>query len=879
MAKSLVIVESPAKSRTIGRYLGKDYVVKSSLGHIKDLPRKHLGVNVEKGFEPTYFVISGKTKVVSELRRAANHAEAIYLAADPDREGEAICAHLREILTDKALYAEAEQADGGRRKKKAPAKNKKKKKSAAASPKDGKVVALDVPPPVGAKTKFFRVTMNEITARGVKQAFAQPGQVDENLVNAQQARRILDRLVGYEVSPLLWDKVKRGLSAGRVQTVALRLVVEREREIRAFTPIEYWSLDVNLSAGEPPSFNAKLIEWQGRKLEVPEQDEARRGQQFFIPNEDEAKKHAAALEAASFEVESVQQKERRRYPVPPFITSTLQQDASRKAGFSVKRTMMLAQRLYEGVELGDEGSVGLITYMRTDSTRVSQDALAGVRELIEERYGKRYLPDEPRVFRSKKGAQDAHEAVRPTDPHRVPESVRRYLQDDEFKLYTLIWQRFVASQMTEAVFDQTTIDIQAGDYRLRATGSVPKFDGFLAVYEEGKDEARRAEEEAEAEAARLPVVRERETLQRNEVKPEQHTTQPPPRYTEATLVKELEEKGIGRPSTYAAILSTILEREYVRKDKGRFFTTQLGEIVSDLLIKSFEDIFDVRYTARMEEELDEIEEGKLDWRVALQEFYEKFARDLERAGEEMENVKAGLPTDQVCDRCGKPMLLRIGRHGMFLACSGYPDCTNTREPEFDVRGIESDDTSPESETQYCDNCGREMVIKRGRYGPFYACTGYPDCKTTKPLTARGRAAAPVMLDETCSQCGGQLQEKYGRFGAFIACSNYPQCRYTRQKTLGIKCPECGQGELAERRARRGKRVFYGCSRYPECTFTSGQRPLAEPCPLCKAPLTYEKRTQAGSLRVCRNKECEFEEPLAPPTPAEAPAATPPAGSS
>ncbi len=867
MAKSLVIVESPAKSRTIGRYLGKDYVVKPSLGHIKDLPRKHLGVDVEKGFAPTYFVISGKAKVVSDLRRAARHAEAIYLAADPDREGEAICAHLREILTDKTLYAEPEQADGrGRKKKKA----SKKKAAAETAKKDGSVVALDVPPPVGAKTKFFRVTMNEITSRGVKEAFARPGQVDENLVNAQQTRRILDRLVGYEVSPLLWDKVKRGLSAGRVQTVALRLVVEREREIRAFTPIEYWSLDVNLSAGEPPAFDAKLIEWQGRKLEVPEQDEAKRSKQFFIPNEEEAKRHATALEtAASFVVESVQQKERRRYPVPPFITSTLQQEASRKAGFSVKRTMMLAQRLYEGVELGDEGSVGLITYMRTDSTRVSQDALAGVRELIGERYGKNYLPDEPRFFRSKKGAQDAHEAVRPADPHRAPESVRRYLQDDEFKLYTLIWQRFVASQMTEAVFDQTTIDIRAGDYRLRATGSVPKFDGFLAVYEEGKDEARRAEEEAEAEAARLPVVREGESLRRNEIKPEQHTTQPPPRYTEATLVKDLEEKGIGRPSTYAAILSTILEREYVSKEKGRFYTTQLGEIVSDLLIKSFEDIFDVRYTARLEEELDEIEEGKLDWRAALQEFYDKFARDLERAGEEMENVKAGLPTDQVCDRCGKPMLLRIGRHGLFLACSGYPDCTNTREPEFDVRGIESDDTAPESETQYCDNCGREMVIKRGRYGPFYACTGYPDCKTTKPIAARGRAAAPVMLDEICPKCGGQLQEKYGRFGAFIACSNYPECRYTRQKTLGIKCPECGQGELAERRARRGRRVFYGCSRYPECTFTSGQRPLAEPCPLCKAPLTYEKRSQEGSLRVCRNKECDFEEPLAPQPVAEA----------
>ncbi|HEX9764238.1 MAG TPA: type I DNA topoisomerase [Candidatus Acidoferrales bacterium] len=865
MAKSLVIVESPAKARTIGRYLGKDYVVKPSLGHIKDLPRKHLGVNVEKGFAPTYYVISGKTKVVGDLRRAAAKAESVFLAADPDREGEAICAHLREILTDKALYAEAEQADGrGRRKKKAEKKGKKSKKAKGdAAEKNGKVVTLEVGPPVGAKTKFFRVTMNEITSRGVKEAFSKPGQVDENLVNAQQTRRILDRLVGYEVSPLLWDKVKRGLSAGRVQTVALRLVVEREREIRAFTPIEYWSIDVNLSAGEPPSFDAKLIEWQGRKLEVPDQDEAKRGQQFFIPNEDEAKKHAAALGAATCVVESVQQKERRRNPVPPFITSTLQQEAARKLGFSVKRTMMLAQRLYEGMELGDEGSVGLITYMRTDSTRVSQDALAGVRELIAQRYGKNYLPDEPRVYRSKKGAQDAHEAVRPTDPGRAPESVRRYLQDDEFKVYTLIWQRFVASQMTEAVFDQTTIDIRAGDYRLRATGSVPKFDGFLAVYEEGKDEARRAEEEADAEAARLPVVKEGETLTRNEVKPEQHTTQPPPRYTEATLVKELEEKGIGRPSTYAAILSTILEREYVRKDKGRFFTTQLGEIVSELLIKSFDDIFDVRYTARMEEELDEIEEGKLDWRAALQEFYEKFSRDLERAGEEMENLKAGRPTEEACDRCGKPMLLRMGRHGLFLACSGYPDCTNTREPEFDVRGIESGDTSPESETQICDNCGREMVIKRGRFGPFYACTGYPDCKTTKPLTARGRAAQPVMLDEKCPECGGQLQEKYGRFGAFIACSNFPECRFTRQKTLGIKCPECGQGELAERVARKGKRVFYGCSRYPECSFTSGQRPMAEPCPRCGAALTYEKRSKAGSSRVCRNKDCDFEAPLDP----------------
>jgi len=842
MGKSLVIVESPAKARTIERYLGKGFSVKPSLGHIKDLPRKRLGVDVDNEFHPTYFVIPGKEKVVTELRRAAQKAEAIYLAADPDREGEAICAHLREVLTDKLLFVEAQSGDGRSGKKKSKKAKTTKGKSAA------RAVPLQALPPIGRDKKIFRVAMNEITRRGVEEAFAKPAQIDQNLVNAQQARRILDRLVGYEVSPLLWDKVKRGLSAGRVQTVALRIVVEREREIRAFVAEEYWSLHANLASSSPPAFDAKLIERGGEKL--------------AIPNEETARAHEAALRAAEFAVESVQQKERRRYPVPPFITSTLQQEASRKAGFGVKRTMALAQRLYEGKELGEEGSVGLITYMRTDSTRVSVDALNEVRGLIAERFGRDYLPEHPRFFKSKKGAQDAHEAIRPTSVRRAPESVRAHLSVDEFKLYQLIWQRFVASQMNEAVFDQTTIDVLAGDYRLRATGSVPKFDGFLAVYEEGKDDAQRAGDEEEAEAARLPECREGERLRLNELKPEQHFTQPPPRYTEATLVKELEQKGIGRPSTYASILSTILEREYARKDKGRLFATPLGELVTELLVKSFEDIFDVQYTARMEEELDEIEEGKLDWRAALEEFYEKFAKDLERASEEMESIKAGRATEETCERCGKPMLLRIGRHGLFLACSGYPDCTNTREPELEVRGIDSDDTTPESETQYCDNCGREMVIKRGRFGVFYACSGYPDCKTTKPLTARGRAAEPVALNENCPQCGGQLVEKYGRYGAFIACSNFPECRYTRQKTLGIKCPECGQGELAERRARRGRRIFYGCSRYPECKFTVGHRPLAEACPKCGAVLTFEKRGRGGASRYCRAKGCDFEVPLA-----------------
>ena len=537
----------------------------------------------------------------------------------------------------------------------------------------------------------------------------------------------------------------------------------------------------------------------------------------------------------------------------------------RKLRFSVKRTMMLAQRLYEGIELGEEGSIGLITYMRTDSTRVSQDALDEVRQLIPERYGPKYLPEKARVFKSKKGAQDAHEAVRPTSVSRAPADVKRYLKEDELKVYTLIWQRFIASQMAEALFDQTTIDIAAGDdYRLRATGSVLKFDGFLAVYEEGKDESRKAEEQEESVAARLPEVSEGETLKLNEFKPEQHFTQPPPRYTEATLVKELEEKGIGRPSTYAAILSTILDRAYAAKDRGRFYPTRLGELVFGLLVKSFADIFDIAYTARMEEELDEIEEGKLKWTEALSEFYEKFARDLERAGEEMENVKAGLPTDETCERCSKPMLMRIGRHGLFLACSGYPDCTYTREPTLEIPGIESDENTPEGQTEHCDNCNREMVLKRGRFGTFLACTGYPDCKTTKPLSARGRPSEPVPIGENCPQCQGQLVEKIGRYGIFIACANFPECKYTRHKTLGIKCPECKEGEFVERRARKGKRVFYGCSRYPECNFTVGHRPLAEACPECGAAVTYEKRSKTGDLRYCRAEKCEFEVPVVPP---------------
>jgi DNA topoisomerase-1 len=740
MGRSLVIVESPAKAKTINKYLGRNYNVKASLGHIKDLPKKELGIDVDHEFEPTYEVIPGKTKVVSELKKAAKEADAVYLAADPDREGEAICAHLAEVL--------------GRTK--------------------------------AEKKKIFRVLFNEITPKAIKAAFEKPGQIDMHLVDAQQARRLLDRLVGYKISPLLWDKVRRGLSAGRVQTVALRLIVEREREIRAFVPKEYWTIHALLEAGQPPVFEAKLAKYKGEEIE--------------IPNQAEAERVVAAVERARWQVASVTQKEKRRYAPPPFTTSKLQQAAYNRLRYTAKRTMMLAQRLYEGVELGEEGSVGLITYMRTDSVRVSADALAQVRELIGANYGASYLPEKPNFYKSKKDAQEAHEAIRPSEVARTPDELRKYLDDDLFKLYQLIWQRFVGSQMLPAVFDQTTIDISAGDYLFRASGSVLKFDGYLAVYQISKEDEEK-DEDAEGEGRTLPHVAEGETLRLEKIRPEQHFTEPPPRYTEATLVKELEEKGIGRPSTYATIISTIVEREYVSKDQGRFTPTMLGEKVSELLVRSFEDIFDVGFTARMEEELDEIEEGKLPWRRSVKDFYDRFEEDLEQAKGEMESYKAGIPTGEKCEKCGKGKLLeRISRHGFFLGCDQYPECDFTRDlaPEAGGEEVES-----ETVTEYCENCGKEMTIKRGRFGPFLACTGYPECKTTRRLVHGTRRARQPdePLDEKCPECGSQLVRRRGRYGEFIGCSGYPKCKFIRAKTLGIACPKCGTGELVERMAR------------------------------------------------------------------------------
>ena len=823
MAKALVIVESPAKAKTIGKYLGKNFVVKASLGHIKDLPKRDLAVDVDNDFTPRYEVIEGKKKLISELRQAAKGVDSIYLAADPDREGEAICWHLKEELEPK-------------------------KKS------DGPAI--------------FRVMFNEITANAVKKAFDKPMPVNVNLVEAQQARRILDRLVGYKISPLLWDKVRRGLSAGRVQTVALRMIVDREREIRAFVKQEYWTIDVSLNAKKPPVLGARLTKVDNAdSLALPRPaDESKTPYKPYIGDEAASRRILDDLIDATYKVQSVTTKEKRRNPVPPFITSTLQQEASRKLRFSVKRTMMLAQQLYEGKEIGKEGLVGLITYMRTDSTRVSDDAIAEVRGFVGERFGKEYIPDSPNVYKTKKAAQDAHEAIRPTSVLRTPESLEKHLPEDEMKLYRLIWMRFIASQMKPAVFDQTTIDIGASgksgaNYLFRATGSVPKFDGFLKIYEEGKDQKDEDDEELKH---KLPAVTQGETLRFKSIDPEQHFTEPPPRYNEATLVKELEADGVGRPSTYASILSTIQEREYVKKEGGRFHPTELGMVVTDLLVENFNNIFEVKYTARMEEELDEIEEGKIDWRIAMSDFYSRFQKELEYAGRNMTDIKRReKPTDLVCEKCGKPMVIKWGKHGSFIACTGYPECTNTRELTVDLPDVDKADFTEQDEQEYCENCGRPMVLKKGRFGQFYACSGYPDCKTTKQIG--GEQRKDVALEEKCPQCGSNLVQKFGRYGEFVACSNYPKCKFVKQKTIGVKCPNCSEGEIVERRSKRG-RTFYGCNRYPDCDFVAWGKPVAEKCPDCGSSYLIEKFLKAGPVAQCPNKECGYKHEIEAPAP-------------
>jgi DNA topoisomerase I len=803
MSKSMVIVESPAKAKTIGKYLGKGYVVRASAGHIKDLPKRTLGVDIKNGFNPTYRVIPGKEKIVSDLKKTAATVESIYLAADPDREGEAICQHLAEELNG----SEAR--------------------------------------------RIYRVLFNEITQKAIQEAFKKPARIDQDKVAAQQTRRILDRLVGYKISPLLWQNVRKGLSAGRVQSVALRLIVDREQEIRRFVPEEYWNFSARLRGENPPSFVAKAVKHAGKK--------------FRITNQEQADKLYQELQSAEFVVASITRKEKKRTPVPPFITSKLQQEAFGKLKFSVKKTMQVAQRLYEGIELGDEGAVGLITYMRTDSTRVSNSALEEARDFIEKTYGQPYLPAKATVYRSKKGAQDAHEAIRPTSVVRTPEQLKPYLGRDEFRLYELIWRRFIASQMNPALFDQTDVDIEAGRTLFKVVGSVLKFDGFLAVYQEAQDES--AGENGQGE---LPVLREGEKLKREgDVIREQKFTQPPPRYTESTLVKALEDRGIGRPSTYAQILTVIQHRDYVTKDEGRFFPTMMGEIVLNLLVEHFDEIFAYDYTAKLEESLDEIENGHGDWVRTLSEFYREFKKELEHARVGMKNLKKEeTPTGVNCDKCGREMVIRWGRFGKFMACSGYPECKNTMEltkehaPEEDAVAV------LEVESEDCAKCGRPMVLKKSRFGEFLACSGYPECRNTKRTIQQGgkiQALQDKPLEEKCPTCDSRLLLKHGRFGEFIACSNYPDCRFIKHESTGVRCPECGKGEMVQRKSRRGK-IFYSCNTFPSCNFVLWQKPVQERCPDCGAAYLLEKATKReGLIRYCNQKECHYKAVVEPVT--------------
>jgi DNA topoisomerase-1 len=825
MSKSLVIVESPAKAKTISKYLGKDFTVEASVGHIKDLPKNKIGVDLSDGsFEPELIVIPGKEKVVDRLKKLAKSANVIYLAPDPDREGEAIAAHLEDELRG-----------------------------------------------LSKDNSIRRVTFNEITSKAVQAAFEHTREVDRNLVDAQQTRRVLDRIVGYQISPLLWDKVRRGLSAGRVQTVALRLIVEREREIKAFVPVEYWTLDAKLTpAKDKTEFTARFIGIDGEKAVVETVDAP------ALPGKQQMDAVVAALEKAKWSVQNVEKKERRRNPAAPFTTSKLQQDASRQLGFSVRRTMGVAQRLYEGIELGSEGAVGLITYMRTDSTRVSPDAISEARKWIEQTHGKDYLPSAPNTFKSKKDAQDAHEAIRPSSVAHHPEEIKRYLSDEQYRLYRLIWQRFVASQMVPAVFDQTTVDIvakAARGYNFRVTGSVMKFDGFLKVYEEAKE---KKDDEDEELKNRLPALENGQALALIGLAPEEHFTEPRPRFNEASLVKELEERGIGRPSTYATIINTIQEREYVQKvGAGRgakFVPTEIGFVVTDLLVANFPYIFDPKYTARLEEELDDIEDGKEVWTTLLGGFYGHFEKELEHAGKHMENIKRmEKPTDEKCDVCGSPLVLKWGKFGSFFACSTYnkkdpSSCTFTKENFAAKPEMIAQEAEGEQAEEYCEACGRVMVLKRGRFGAFMACPGYsedPPCKTTRKLTQKQQQKAPQPLDEYCPKCGLQLVLRNGQYGEFVSCSGYPKCKYIKQNIVeGMKCPKCGDGDIAERKARRGN-LFYGCTNYPKCDFTSNAKPVPEKCPECGSPYLLEKTRTTGVYLVCPNNRKSAAEEEAP----------------
>ncbi len=727
--RNLVIVESPAKARTIGKYLGPGFEVRASNGHVRDLPKSKLGVDIERGFQPSYILIKGKAKILKELKQSARQAATIYLAPDPDREGEAIAWHLAETLGN------------------------------------------------GSDERIQRLAFYEITKRGILSALEAPRAIDMNKVHAQQARRVLDRLVGYQVSPFLWKTVRYGLSAGRVQSVALRLICEREDEVRAFVPREYWTLDAELATAKHERFRARVQKKSGEKIS--------------LENEAQAKEAAAELSKESFRVAGVRTQEKRRNPLPPFITSTMQQESFQRLRFSAQKTMVVAQQLYEGIDIGAEGSTGLITYMRTDSTRTSPEALTEVREFIQASFGAGYLPPEARTFRSRETSQDAHEAIRPTSVARTPASMKRHLEPDQHRLYELIWQRFVASQMNPALVLTTTVDITAGAYLLRASGSRIKFDGFTRAYQSALIE------DTGPEASKLPALHEGDALKQLGILPEQHFTEPPPRYTEASLVKTLEEKGIGRPSTYATIVGTILTRDYVLRDRGKLTPTELGMTVWKLLARMFGDVFEVEFTARMERELDRVETGRDAWDHVVADFYGPFKKDLTEAESQRESLKASLA---------------------------------------------------EESDRECPKCGSKMVKRYGRNGPFLACPRYPECKTTMPVEEESETAeVPTQL---CPLCESPMRVRSGRFGKFLACSRYPECKGTRPLGLGVPCPDCHTGELVERRTRRGK-AFFGCSRYPECKFGIWDRPLKQPCPSCAYPILVQKQTKTkGDYLQC-----------------------------
>jgi DNA topoisomerase I len=829
-------VESPAKAKTIEKYLGKGFEVRASVGHIMDLPKNDIGVELKKRtFVPELVVSPGKEKVVEQLKKAGEKADEIFLAPDPDREGEAIAAHLAIQLGTNAKE----------------------------------------------RKKIRRVTFNEITKKAVQEAFLHARDVDQNLVDAQQTRRVLDRLVGYQISPLLWDKVRRGLSAGRVQTVAVRLIVEREREIAAFKPVEYWTLEAQLHPERRTNegFKAKFIGIEGEPARVANGQD-KEGKDQFISNAlpDKAQMDAVlkSLEKATWNVASVQYREQQRRPLAPFITSQLQRDAASKLGFNVRRTMGVAQRLYEGIDLGSEGTTGLITYMRTDSPRVSPEAKDGARKWIGDNLGKQYLPETPNNYKGKKDSQDAHEAIRPSDAARTPESIAKYLSDEQLKLYTLIWKRFIASQMVPAVFDITTAKIEAKSaidrktYDFRVTGSVLRFDGFLKVYE--MSEEKKADDEENSLANKLPSLDNGEGLELEQLLAEDHFTDPPPRYNEASLVKELEERGIGRPSTYASIINTIQDREYVVKhggSRGRFYPTEIGMVVCDLLVESFPYIFDTKYTARLEEELDDIEEGKEKWTDLLNGFYDHFEDELKDADKTMRNIKRmEHMTDEKCEVCGSPLILKWGKFGSFFACSAYnkkdpTSCTFTKENIAAKPDMNTPEAQEAGDTEeYCENCGRVMVLRRGPFGPFMSCPGYsedPPCKTIRKLSQKQQQKPPEPTGEACPECGKPLVLRQGAYGEFVSCSGYPKCKYVKQNLIeGMKCPKCGVGDIAERKARRGN-VFWGCTNYPKCDFTSNYKPVAEKCPECGNPYLVEKTLKSGIYLECPNKKKGAEE--------------------